>query len=163
VTGTDGGPVPKSARWPEVTVDIAVGQMRQIEFVADAEGDWAFHCHKSHHTMNAMGHAVPTMIGVDQAGLASKINKLIPDYMAMGERGMADMAEMEMPLPDNTLPMMTGQGPYGPVEMGGMFTVMKVRRGQKRGDYSDPGWYRQPPGTQAHEVARLAPGRGGRH
>ena len=153
VTGTDGGPVPKSARWPEVTTDIAVGQMRQIEFVADEEGDWAFHCHKSHHTMNAMGHAVPTMIGVDYSGLAGKIGKLIPDYMAMGERGMADMAEMEMPLPDNTLPMMTGKGPFGPVEMGGMFSVMKVRRGQKRGDYSDPGWYKQPPGTQARELA----------
>src|SRR3569623_2087289 len=151
--GTDGGPVPKSARCPEVTTDIAVGQMRQIEFVADEEGDWAFHCHKSHHTMNAMGHAVPTMIGVDYSGLAGKISKLIPDYMAMGERGMADMAEMEMPLPDNTLPMMTGKGPFGPVEMGGMFSVMKVRRGQKRGDYSDPGWYKQPPGTQARELA----------
>jgi hypothetical protein len=69
----------------------------------------------------------------------------------MGERGMADMAEMEMPLPDNTLPMMTGEGPYGSVEMGGMFTVVKVRRDQKPGDYSDPGWYKQPAGTQAHE------------
>jgi hypothetical protein len=49
--------------------------------------------------------------------------------------------------------MMTGQGPYGSVEMGGMFTMMKVRRTQKRGDYSDPGWYKQPPGTQAREVA----------
>ncbi|MES2091773.1 MAG: copper oxidase, partial [Pseudomonadota bacterium] len=65
ITGTDGGPTPKSTRWYEVTADVAVGQMRQIEFVADEEGDWAFHCHKSHHTMNAMGHNVPTMIGVD--------------------------------------------------------------------------------------------------
>jgi hypothetical protein len=71
--------------------------------------------------------------------------------MVMGERGMADMGEMEMPLPDNTLPMMTGTGPYGPVEMGGMFTVFKVRRDQKPGDYKDPGWYKQPPGTQAYE------------
>ena len=69
VTGTDGGPTPKSTRWHEVTTDVAVGQMRQIEFVADEEGDWAFHCHKSHHTMNAMGHDVPTMIGVDHRGL----------------------------------------------------------------------------------------------
>ncbi|RZL98728.1 MAG: copper oxidase, partial [Variovorax sp.] len=65
VTGTDGGPVPKGARWPEVTADVAVGQMRQFEFTASEEGDWAFHCHKSHHTMNAMGHDVPTLIGVD--------------------------------------------------------------------------------------------------
>jgi FtsP/CotA-like multicopper oxidase with cupredoxin domain len=73
VTGTDGGPTPKSTRWPEVTTDVAVGQMRQIEFLADEEGDWAFHCHKSHHTMNAMGHDVPTMIGVDHRGVAKKI------------------------------------------------------------------------------------------
>lgn len=151
VTGTDGGWVPKSARWPEVTTDVAVGQMRAVEFVATDPGDWAFHCHKSHHTMNAMGHDVPTMIGVDHKGVAERINKLIPDYMVMGDKGMADMGEMEMPLPENTLPMMTGQGPYGAVEMGGMFTVVKIRAGQKAGDYRDPGWYRQPPGTQAYE------------
>ncbi len=151
VTGTDGGPVPKTARWPEVTTDIAVGQMRQIEFLADEEGDWAFHCHKSHHTMNAMGHNVPTMIGVDHREVVRKITGLIPDYMVMGERGMADMAEMDMPLPDNTAPMMTGQGPFGSVEMGGMFSVLKVRRDQKPGDYSDPGWFRHPAGTVAHE------------
>lgn len=72
VTGTDGGPTPPGSRWPEVTTDIAVGQMRQIEFLADEVGDWAFHCHKSHHTMNAMGHDVPTMIGVDHSGLSKK-------------------------------------------------------------------------------------------
>ena len=151
VTGTDGGPTPKSARWHEVTTDVAVGQMRQIEFVADEEGDWAFHCHKSHHTMNAMGHNVPTMIGVDHRGVAKKITQLIPDYMVMGERGMADMAEMEMPLPDNTAPMMTGQGPFGSVEMGGMFSMLKVRKNQAPGDYSDPGWFKHPPGTVAYE------------
>jgi hypothetical protein len=92
------------------------------------------------------------MIGVDHSGLAAKITRLIPDYMVMGERGMADMAEMDMPLPDNTLPMMMGHGQYGPLEMGGMFTVVKVRRDQKRGDYADPGWYAHPSGTLAHEV-----------
>ncbi len=151
VTGTDGGWTPPVSRWPEVTVDIAVGQMRAIEFDATELGDWSLHCHKSHHTMNAMGHQVPTMIGVDQRGIAEKISRLIPDYMAMGERGMGEMTEMDMPLPDNTLPMMTGQGPYGSVAMGGMFTVVKVRREQKPGDYSDPGWYRHPAGTQAWE------------
>ena len=150
VTGTDGGATPLQARWPEVTTDIAVGQMRQIEFVADEEGDWALHCHKSHHTMNAMGHAVPTMIGVDHRGMAKKINKLIPDYMVMGERGMADMTEMEMPLPDNTIPMMAGDGPFGSVEMGGMFSVLKVRSDQKPGDYKNPGWYKHPKGTVAY-------------
>ncbi|WP_341677259.1 copper oxidase [Niveibacterium sp. SC-1] len=151
VTGTDGGWVPPSARWPEVTTDVAVGQMRAIEFEASEPGDWAFHCHKSHHTMNAMGHEVPTMIGVDHQGLVEKIQKLVPDYMVMGDRGMADMGEMEMPLPDNTLPMMTGTGPHGPIEMGGMFTTVKVRRDQRPGDYKDPGWYRARKDSIAYE------------
>ncbi len=150
VAGTDGGWVPKSARWPEVTTDVAVGQMRAIEFVADAPGDWAFHCHKSHHTMNAMGHDVPTLIGVDHRGVAEKINKLVPGYMVMGDKG-GSMGDMKMPLPANTLPMMSGDGPFGNLEMGGMFTVLKVREGLKRGDYSDPGWYRHPAGTVARE------------
>ena len=151
VTGTDGGWVPESAQWPEVTVDLPVGSMRAIEFTADAPGDWAFHCHKSHHTMNAMGHDVPTMIGVDHRGVARRLVTLLPDYMVMGDRGMADMGEMEMPLPDDTLPMMTGQGPFGALEMGGMFTVVKVRDGLPRDDYRDPGWYEHPAGTVAYE------------
>jgi hypothetical protein len=140
-----------------VTADVAVGQMRQLEFVADEEGDWALHCHKSHHTMNAMGHDVPTMIGIDHRELAGRIGRLVPDYMVMGERGMADMGEMQMPLPDNTAPMMGGQGPFGSLEMGGMFTTVKVRRDQKPGDYGDPGWYRHPPGTVAREFSGQLP------
>ena len=152
ITGTDGGWLPKSAQWPEVTIDVPVGAMRAFEFVADEPGDWALHCHKSHHTMNAMGHQVPTMIGVEQQDIVKKITKLVPDYMVMGEKGMADMGAMEMPLPDNTLPMMTGQGPYGALEMGGMFTVVKVREGLARNNYKDPGWYKHPTGTVAYRV-----------
>ncbi len=151
VTGTDGGWTTPGSRWPEVTADVAVGQMRANEFDATEPGDWAFHCHKSHHTMNAMGHDVPTMIGVDHRGVAKQITSLIPEYMVMGERGMADMAEMEMPLPDNTLPMMSGQGPHGAIEMGGMFTVVKVRADQRPADFKDPGWYKAPAGTTAYE------------
>ena len=157
VTGTDGGWIPRAARWPEVTTDVGVGQMRAIEFDAIAEGDWAFHCHKSHHTMNAMGHNVPTMIGVDQKDIVQKIRGLMPDYMAMGEGGMAEMGSMGMPLPDNTLPMMSGQGPYGAMEMGGMFTTVKIRKGLARDDYQDPGWYAQPPGTRATEWTGAVP------
>ena len=151
VTCTDGGWVPESARWPEVTVDLAVGQMRAFEFVADAPGDWAFHCHKSHHTMGPMGHEVPTMIGIDHRGITEKILNLVPDYMSMGDKGMADMGEMQMPIPDNTLPMMTGQGPFGAIEMGGMFTTVKVREGLAKNDYRDPGWYDHPKGTVSYE------------
>jgi len=156
VTGTDGGWVPRSARWPEVTTDVAVGQMRAFEFEAVA-GDWAIHCHKSHHTMNAMGHDVPTMIGVDQREVAKKISGLVPGYMAMGDKGMHEMAEMEMPLPDNTLPMMTGTGPFGPIGMGGMFSVVKVRDDVKRGSYADPGPYKHPAGTLASEYTAEMP------
>ena len=88
--------------------------------------------------------------------MVRQITNLVPDYMVMGERGMADMGEMEMPLPDNTLPMMTGQGQFGAIEMGGMFTVVKVREGLSSGDYKDPGWYRHPPGTVAYEVSEPA-------
>ncbi|MBB5609160.1 MULTISPECIES: multicopper oxidase family protein [unclassified Janthinobacterium] len=157
VTGTDGGWTRPESRWPEVTVDVAVGQMRAMEFTATELGDWAFHCHKSHHTMNAMGHDVPTMIGVDHKGIAAKINQLVPGYMVMGERGMADMGEMQMPVPDNTLPMMAGDGPFGAIGMGGMFTTVKVRKDQKPGDYRDPGWYQHPAGTLAYEWTGALP------
>jgi FtsP/CotA-like multicopper oxidase with cupredoxin domain len=164
LTGTDGGWVPESARFRETTVNVPVGAIRTMEFVADVPGDWALHCHKSHHTMNAMGHTVPNMVGVKQDDLDAKIQQLLPDYMSMGEKGMAEMSEMtemRMPLPENTLPMMSGDGPFGPVEMGGMFTVIKVREGLPRTEYRDPGWYKHPPGTVAwkateEELRRLA-------
>jgi hypothetical protein len=130
--------------------------MRTIEFVADEPGDWAIHCHKSHHTMNAMGHEVRNFIGVGKKDLAAGIRKLVPDYMAMGSTGMAEMGEMEMPMPDNTLPMMTGFGQFGPLEMGGMFSVVKVREGIARDDYSDPGDYEHPQGTVAYEFTGKA-------
>jgi manganese oxidase len=159
VTCTDGGWVRPEARWPETTIDVPVGAMRAYEFVADAPGDWALHCHKSHHTMNAMGHDVRTFIGVQQRDLVAAIRRVAnPEYMPMGSAGMAEMGEMSMPLPDNTLPMMTGFGPFGPVEMGGMFTVVKVREGLERNNYADPGWYQHPPGTVAYEVQGAAAG-----
>jgi hypothetical protein len=76
--------------------------------------------------------------------------------MAMGSTGGA-MGEMEMPLPDNTLPMMTGKGPFGALEMGGMFTVVKVREGLGRKDYRDPGWFKHPKGTVAYEYTGELP------
>jgi manganese oxidase len=152
VTGTDGGWVPKTAQLPEITVNVPVGAMRAFEFVADEPGDWALHCHKLHHTMGPMGHAVPNMLGVDQSGIASKIGKVVDGYMAMGETGMAEMGEMQMPLPENTLPMMAGEGPFGALEMGGMVTLLMVREGLGHDDYRNPGWYKHPPGTVAWEV-----------
>jgi manganese oxidase len=152
VTGTDGGSIPRSAQWPETTVHVPVGTTRNIEFVADNPGDWALHCHKSHHTMNAMGHGIPNLLGVDQSAIETRIAQLLPGYMAMGEKGMAEHSEhsQHMPGPKNTLPMMTGRGPFGSLEMGGMFTVVKIRDGIT--SYEDPGWYEYPAGTVAWRV-----------
>jgi FtsP/CotA-like multicopper oxidase with cupredoxin domain len=152
VTGTDGGWVPESAQFPETTIDVAVGSIRAFDVLADNPGDWALHCHKSHHTMNAMGHNVVNLLGLKEPVLTKVVDKAAPSAMAMGTDGMAMMGEMEMPLPANTLPMMTGTGQFGPIEMGGMFTVMKVREGLAPNDYKDPGPYQFPPGTVAHEV-----------
>ena len=151
VTCTDGGWVPDSAQWPETTIDVPVGAIRAVDVVADAPGDWAFHCHKSHHTMNAMGHDTKSFIGANQKALTKAIRNVVPDYMPMGSGGMAEMGTMEMPMPDNTLPMMTGFGQFGPIEMGGMFTVMKVREGLGANDYRDPGPYKNPAGSVAFE------------
>jgi hypothetical protein len=38
------------------------------------------------------------------------------------------------------------------MEMGGMFSVVKVREGLGANDYKDPGPYRHPQGTVAHEI-----------
>lgn len=146
--GTDGGVVPLSARRKETTVDVPVGTTRTIEWVANEPGDWIFHCHKSHHTMNAMSHEVPNMMGVPQKGVEDEVRKVLPGYMAMGEHGMGGM--MDMGQPKNTLPMMSGKGPFGPIEMGGMFTIVKVR--DDLTSYADPGFYKAPAGTIAHKV-----------
>jgi FtsP/CotA-like multicopper oxidase with cupredoxin domain len=151
VSCTDGGWVDPAAAWPEVSIDCAVGQMRAFDFVADEPGDWAIHCHKSHHTMNAMGHSVKTYIGVNKKDLAKRIAKIAPGYMPMGSNGMGEMGSMEMQGPANTLPMMTGYAQFGPVEMGGMFSVVKVREGLAAGDYKDPGPFKNPEGTVAFE------------
>ena len=156
VTGSDGGRWPKAQWRREVTEIIGVGQMRDIEFTA-VPGDWAFHCHMSHHTMGPMGHEIPNTQGVDQSGVEQKIRKMLPGYMAMGQHGMSEHQEHtdsgHMKGPENTLAMMAGKGPFGNIEMGGMFTVVKVRDDIAPGDFSDPGWYANPPGTVARRVS----------
>jgi hypothetical protein len=164
ITATDGGDIPVTARWPETTVLVATGQTRDIEFTATA-GDWALHCHRRHHPMNAMGHEFPNLIGVSQESVETKIAEKIPGYMAMGEKGMEEMSEMGMGGPENTLPMATGEGPFGPVGMGGMFTILKVHADAPRfktaADYTsrvnapgDGGWYKHPQGTVADSVGK---------
>ena len=149
IVATDGGDIPSSAQWPETTVLVAPGQTRDFEFIATG-GDWAMHCHRRHHPMNAMGHDIPNVLGVSQEGLEAQIQDFVPDYMAMGESGMHEHAlhGAHMQGPPNTLPMMAGVGPFDAIGMGGMFTILKVR--DKLASYdADPGWYDNPPGTVA--------------
>jgi FtsP/CotA-like multicopper oxidase with cupredoxin domain len=156
VTGTDAGPIQQSAWIPENTTNVPVGATRDIEFVADNPGDWAFHCHKSHHTMNQMGHGLPNLLGVDAANTEKRLNALTPGTMVMGTTGMGDMSEMRgmMATPRNSIAMRGGDGPYGSIDMGGMFTVVKIR---EQIDYDrDPGWYLQPRGTSAYRVDSMS-------
>jgi hypothetical protein len=169
VVQTDGGVIPPSARWPETTVLVSVGQSRTVDFVADNPGDWAFHCHITHHIMNQMGHEGPNLIGVDAAALQKSVTRAIPDYMVMGTNGMGDMSKMTsggghaghgmghgmgmgMEMPQNSIPMMGGPGPFGTIDMGGMLTILKVR--ENLTSYADPGWYQNPPGTLAQAATQ---------
>jgi len=72
------------------------------------------------------------------------------DMQALGEKGMYDMAFMQMDMPKNSQPMAGVQLQYGKGTMGGLFTIFKVR--EELSSYDDPGWYKHPKGT----VARLA-------
>lgn len=149
ITQTDGGQIPESAQWPETTVLVPVGSSRTFEFIADEPGDWAFHCHMLHHTMNQMGHEIPNMIGIDPTGLEGKIKPLLPRYMVMGQDGMGMHGEHvetgHMRVPENSIPMVGGYGPFGYITMGGMFTVLKVRDNLGAASL----WYNHPPRTVA--------------
>ena len=127
ITETDGGTIPESARWPEVTVLVPTGSTRTIEFIANELGDWAMHCHMTHHVMNQMGHGIPNPIGMKSKALNKSVQKVVPDYMTMGHKGMGDMGDMGMAVPENSIPMVGGKGQFDYITMGGMFTILKVR------------------------------------
>ena len=150
VVATDGGPTPVTAQRPETTVLVPVGSTRTIEFIA-RPGDWALHCHMTHHAMNQMSHGFPNMVGFETGDLDERMRRLLPGYMTMGQHGMGEMASMRMAIPANSIPMLGGEGPFGVITMGGMFTILKVRD-QVAADYADPGWYAYPPGTVAYRV-----------
>ena len=149
VTATDGEDIPLSAQWPETTVLVGVGQSRIIEFIAGAPGDWALHCHMTHHMANQMGHEFPNMVGVDPGDLDKRLQSLLPGYMTMGTTGM-DMSEHAgmMPMPRNSIAMKSAAGPFGHMSMGGLVTILKVRDSLQSYD-EDPGWYDHPKGTVA--------------
>lgn len=154
--------IPASAQYTENTVNVIPGQTVDIEFVANNPGDWAFHCHKPHHTMNQMVHDLANTVGINSQGIDERIRKFYPNFMGlMNINGMGDMFEMyggsemnhghhsqnkKMQLPNNLSPI-GSPGPFGVIELSGMFTILKVR--DNLTSYGDPGWYQHPPGTTA--------------
>lgn len=158
VTRKGGRKLPAVAQYSAVTVVVSPGETRDIEFIADNPGDWAVHCHKSHHTMNQMSHALPNLTGINKQGIEERIKNFFPDFMGlMNVNGMGEMFEMygaknkmhKGLMPTNISPI-GSPGPFGVIEMGGMFTILKVRD-QLTSD-ADPGWYQHPPGTVAESI-----------
>jgi FtsP/CotA-like multicopper oxidase with cupredoxin domain len=143
VTATEAGPIPASARHLTTTVLVPVGTTREIEFTADNPGDWAFHCHMTHHMMNQMGHDFPNIVGVDAKGIDQQVKPMLPGYMTMGTKGMGAMHHMAQP--ENTIAMVGGEGPFSKIDMGGMFTILKVHP-QVAADEAQK-WYQHPEGT----------------
>ncbi len=151
--------LPRSAQYTESTVTVAPGETRDIEFIADNPGDWAFHCHKTHHTMNQMVHDLPNLTGINAEGLDQRIRKFFPNFIGlmnmngMGEMfdmfGMSQMMDMgvKVSIPSNLSPI-GSPGPFGVIELGGMFTILKVREHLEK----DQGWYDHPKGTVAEAV-----------
>ena len=158
VTATDGGELPASAQWPETSVLMPVGSTRDAEFTAERPGDWALHCHMTHHVMNQMGHDIPNMIGIKAASLNKKVRPFLPSYMTMGHDGMGDHATHissgHMQVPDNSIPMIGEEGPFDYITMGGMVTIVKIR--EQLNSYEDPGWYEHPEGTVADLASKEA-------
>jgi hypothetical protein len=160
VTRRGGRKLSPGAQYSEVTTTVSPGETRDIEFIAEYPGDWAFHCHKSHHTMNQMQHDMPNLLGIDKGNLDKRIQQFFPNFMGlMDVNGMGHMFEMygndkmsmgnKQRFPANTGPI-GNPGPFGVVELGGMFTILKVR--EELTNYNDPGWYTHPEGTVAGPV-----------
>jgi manganese oxidase len=146
IVETGGGEIPEAGQWPVVTVLVPVGTTRAIEFFTDNPGDWLMHCHMTHHTMNQMGHDIPNMVGAEvPPDLEAHLRKLLPGYMTMGQKGMEGMTDMDMPVPENSAPMLGFSGQFGKSVLGGMTTVLKVR--ERTDGYRDPGPYDFPEGT----------------
>jgi hypothetical protein len=144
VTETDGGVIPEAGRWPEVSVLVPVGSTRTIEFVATEPGDWALHCHMTHHVMTQMGHGTPNLIGVDAGKFDEALLANVPQYEGMG---MSAPGEIDDSRPLNSLAMLGSAGPMGYITMSGMFTILQVREEAPSG--AEPGWYAHPEGTVA--------------
>ena len=155
-TAIDGQRIPEEQQRKRVTTLVGVGETRDIEFDAIYPGDWAFHCHMTHHVMNQMGHDFPNMVGFDRKGFDRRVRSMLPDYMTMGTAGMKDMTASGMAIPDNSIPMAKGRGGFSArISLGGMAGVLKVRNALADSmleKNEDPGWFDHPEGTVASQA-----------
>jgi hypothetical protein len=156
VGGTDGRRVPERAQFPATTVLVPVGGFADIELVVQLSGDVPVPCHEADHTMNTMAHDLLNPLDVRQRDLDERTGECLPGYVSMGESSMAEHHEHVQrghhhAGPPNTLPMLMGTGPDADLEMGGMFTVIKVR--DAGAGYADPGPYEAPPRSVARRVS----------
>jgi FtsP/CotA-like multicopper oxidase with cupredoxin domain len=109
ITGTEGGRIPQSAWYPGNTVIVGVAQARDVEFVAQYEGDWMLHCHLPHHMMNQMvsmvgpmmmshGSGSQTGLGMEEGmGMLRQGHALSQEFGPGMGRGMA-MTTAEQPV-----------------------------------------------------------------
>ena len=78
--GTDGGPIPPSARRKSSTILVPAGTTRDVEFVAWNPGLWRLHCHKLHHIVN--GHADIPMGVMAHGGMFTLVHVIPKDPQA---------------------------------------------------------------------------------
>lgn len=78
--GTDGGPIPLTARRKSSTVNVPAGTTRDVEFVAWNPGLWRLHCHRLHHIMNTQAD-VPMGI-MPHGGMFTLVNVIAKDPKA---------------------------------------------------------------------------------
>ena len=124
ITGTEAGRIPESAWIPTNNILVGVAQVREFEFIANNPGDWMFHCHMFHHTMNHM---------ISGVGPGSRDHARDggedPRYKVPGfpqETGMmAPMSAAEMSALKKN-PLTRGMRPGWPMSVMGLMTLFRV-------------------------------------
>ncbi len=130
---------------------VAGGQHRtfgrrhaRLRIDAKYAGDWAIHCHKSHHderhgTRHPDLHRRQTSKDVAKRSGSSTRNTC-----RWVRPACPTWARWRWSFPENTIPMMTGWGPHGPIKWGHVLPSSGAR-GHSADDYADPGWYENRP------------------
>ncbi len=134
VTGTDGGWVPEEAAWPEVSIDVR----RRPDAGVRVRG----------RRTRRLGDPLPQVAPYDErhgprredlyrrrqeGDRPAPSGSSCPATCPWARTAWARWARWRCRCPTTPLPMMTGFAQFGPVEMGGMFSVVKVREGLASG------------------------------